>query len=753
MHFDCSAFRIFISKALDILKSGKIVLYAFTRKYSRQCREVNIMRVLIVLFSLLLCSLSAYSQTPKAKAFKIKERIRINGKLDEPAWQSAQPIGDLIQVLPKEDETPSEKTEVRIMVDDNALYFGIICYDRTPSAIVSTQLTRDADLTVDDHIAIVIDPFFDQRNGYLFMINPEGARTDGQISNNADMSDTSWDGIWDAAARISERGWEAEIIIPFKTLRFKPEISVWGLNVQRVIKRYNETDRWSEPKHTVWLNNMSKAGQLDGIPPVNQGKGLDIRPYGVVRKQNDSWKYDGGFDISKNLAPNINASLTVNTDFAETEVDNRQINLTRFDLFYPEKRPFFLEGAGVFSTASEGMAYDLIPFFSRRIGLYAGREVPILVGGKIAGRQSGFNIGLLDVQTDSVNEDGIHVDGQNLLVARVSHDIWRQSYIGAIFTRGNPGGGGDNNLIGVDARLATSEFHGSKNLSLNMFLYRTDDQRLNAGDYAAGFSLDYPNDIWWVSFGMKQIGDNFEPALGFVPRAGIRKADLFLSYGPRPEKWGIRKIQFQVMPNIITTLDNRVDNWSGKVTPVQIEFDSGEEIEFNFTPGFERLPEEFEISPGIVLPPGSYNFTRYAIEGKSASKRPWVLNFTANWGGFYSGTRRNFGMGVTLKPNPHLLLDFAADRNDIHLKEGDFFTQLFSVQGNYNFTPNISWANLMQYDSESRIIGVQSRFRWILKPGNDLFLVLNRGWYRTFDHEYISSFDRATIKLAYTFRF
>jgi hypothetical protein len=711
-------------------------------------------RLLILIASFFLFSSLSYSQSPTATALHIKERIRINGRLDEPAWKSAQPIGALIQVLPKEGVPASEKTEVRVLVDEDAIYFGIICFDRTPSQIVSTQMTRDADLSVDDHVEIVIDPFYDQRNGFLFIVNPAGARTDGQISNNASSSDTSWDGIWNAAAHIDEQGWEAEIAIPFKTLRFKPGQATWGLNVQRGIKRYNETDRWAEPRQSGWLNNMAKAGQLEGIPRVNQGKGLDIRPYGLVRRQNEDWKIDGGFDISKNLLPNVNASLTVNTDFAETEVDNRQINLTRFDLFYPEKRPFFLEGAGVFSTASEGgMVSDLVPFFSRRIGLYEGREVPILVGGKITGRQSGFNIGFLDVQTDSLQDGEIDLAGQNLLVARVSHDIWRQSYIGAIFTNGNPNGTGGNNLIGIDGRLATSDFRGNKNLSLNIFLYRTDDQKLDAKDYAAGFSLDYPNDIWYVSFGMKQIGDNFAPALGFVPRTGMRKADLFISYGPRPEKWGIRKVQFQIMPDIITNLDNRVDNWDFKVTPAQFEFDSGEEIEFNFTPMYERLPEEFEISPGIILPSGSYDFTRYAIEAKTASKRWWVVEFATRWGGFYSGTRTNYAMELKLKPNHHLLLGFTADRNDVKLVEGNFFTQLFSVEGNYNFTPNISWANLVQYDNESRILGFQSRFRWILKPGNDLFLVLNRGWYRTFDHDYISSFDRGTIKLAYTFRF
>jgi hypothetical protein len=298
----------------------------------------------------------AVAQSPKAQALTINERIRVDGKLDEAVWKSATPIKDLVQVLPKEGEVSSEKTEVRVLVDDEALYFGITCFDQTPDAIIATQLTRDADLAVDDNISVVVDPFFDHRNGFFFIVNPSGARADGQISNSAEFTSLDWDGIWNAHARITSEGWIAEISIPFKTLRFKPGQSVWGLNIQRVIKRYNETDRWSGARRDIWISNLAEAGQLEGIPDARQGLGLDIRPYGlVVRKEGNHWKVDGGFDVSKNLAPNLNASLTVNTDFAETEVDARQVNLTRFDLFYPEKRAFFLEGAGVFDAGSHSL--------------------------------------------------------------------------------------------------------------------------------------------------------------------------------------------------------------------------------------------------------------------------------------------------------------------------------------------------------------------------------------------------------------
>jgi hypothetical protein len=700
----------------------------------------------------------AFAQTPKAQAFQVNEKIRIDGKLDETAWKSAVPIGNLVQVLPKEGDSPSEKTEVRVLVDKDALYFGIICFERTAGGVIATQLTRDADLMVDDNVSIVIDPFFDHRNGFFFTVNPSGARADGQISNSAEFTSLDWDGIWNAHARITSDGWVAEISIPFRTLRFKPGQSVWGLNIQRTIKRNNETNRWSGARRDIWISNLAEAGQLEGIPNVRQGMGLDIRPYGlVVRKEGNVWKADGGVDVSKNLAPNLNASLTVNTDFAETEVDARQVNLTRFDLFYPEKRSFFLEGAGVFDTATMGGGPfpDLIPFFSRRMGLMEqdgiSTEVPIIAGAKITGRQSRYNIGIVDVQTDDVSEIGL--SGQNLFAARVSRDFWKQSYVGGIFTRGNPSGQGHNTLVGADARFATSSFSGDKNLSLSLFAFRTDDEFSNTTDYAGGFSIDYPNDRWFAKLSWKQIGENFNPALGFVPRAGIRKTNAMFMFRPRPEKAGMRQLTFHAFPELITNLENRIDNWRVDISPFEVEFNSGDMFEFQVIPQFERLPFAFPISRDVTVPEGSYQFTRYGVSVESATKRPWVVNYETSFGDFYNGTRRDIVFGLTLKPSHHLLFGLRAERADVKLEQGNFFTQLFSIQANYNFSPNISWANLVQYDNESRMLGFQTRFRWILQPGNDLFLVMNRGWFKTYEHDYVSSFDRGTIKLQYTFRF
>ena len=713
---------------------------------------------------LALTSQQVFCQVFTVRATTIGERIRIDGKLDEPAWLLAIPISNMTQVLPKEGEAPSEKTEIRVLVDANALYFGITCYDRTPSRIVSSQLTRDSFLDADDNVEMVLDPFLNQRGGYYFSVNPAGARTDGQITNNARFGSLEWDGIWNASARIAGDGWIAEIIIPFKTLRFNPDLRTWGLNFERSIKRNNETVRWAGARRDSWVSNLADAGSLEGFSEIRQGRGLDIRPYGVVRKDGDAYKLDGGLDVSKNLAPNLNASLTINTDFAETEADTRQVNLTRFDLFYPEKRPFFLEGADVFETASGGgggmfggmgMGSDLMPFFSRTIGFYQDRgislEVPILVGGKITGRQSGFDIGVLDVLTDKV--DSVGLEKKNLFVGRLSRDFWRQSYVGGIVTHGNPTGAGNNTLVGVDARFATNTFRGDKNLNLSLYLFRTNDEASYTSDYAGGFQLEYPNDRWTASLGWKQIGENFRPALGFAPRTGMRKANANLTFSERPEKWGIRRISFGAISQVVTNLDNRVDDWNIGLNLLNLEFDSGERIDFNVRPTFERLPWAFEISRGIVLPAGSYNYTTNMFSIMTADKRRWMANFNAGWGSYYNGTRKNVRLGLTFKPNNRIYLSMNADRNDISLEQGKFYTQILSTQANYNFSPNISWSNLVQYDTASRILGFQSRFRWILTPGSDLYLVMDRGWFRTFDQDFISAYDQGTVKLQYTFRF
>jgi hypothetical protein len=715
--------------------------------------------LIVAVLAVAVLEASAHAATAPVRSKAVAmEGIRVDGVLDPQEWASAVPIGPLVQRDPVEGAAASEETEVRVAFDADNLYFGILCHDRTPSAIVATQLGRDADLDVDDRVTIVLDPFFDQRNGFFFSVNPAGARADGQISNNEPEPSLEWDGIWDARTRITDEGWAAEIALPFKTLRFRPGQTTWGLNVERQIKCLDERDRWASPRFDAWISNLAEAGQLGGLVGLQQGRGLDVRPYVSGGEETGDATAKVGLDVSKSLTPSLTASLTVNTDFAETEVDARQINLTRFGLFFPEKRTFFLEGAGVYdvaglpATTGMGPPPDLVPFFSRTIGLLEGQEVPVLLGVKVSGRQSGFNVSVLDVQTRQATLEGGELPGQNLLAARVSRNFFEQSWVGAIVTRGDPTGAGDNALLGVDMRLATSRFHGGKNLSFDVFVLRTDDGASGRVDYAYGARLAYPNDRWSGAVGFKRIGDGFRPALGFAPRTGIWKYDGEGAFQPRIGRLGIRQLSFRVAPALVTDLRGEAESWEVFTALPDIELNSGEAIGLNWRPTFDRLTFPFEIRPGVVIPPGSYRWSQYQAEVSSATKRPWVVEVGLWWGGFYDGSLRQLESSFTLKPTTHLSLRLALERNDVELRQGDFVTQLLSARVDYSASPNVTWSNLVQYDSDSRILGFQSRFRWILRPGNDLFLVLSRGWYRGFDGDYLPSFDRGSVKLQYTFR-
>ncbi len=676
-----------------------------TSRVSFEFRHVRLGSLLAIVGSLTSSASQAQqpdqvrSDTPVAIAQRTTGAIHIDGRLDEPDWNKNPSIGSLTQREPREGQDATERTDVRILFDEQSLYIGIVCHEDHRAGIVSTQLIRDANLDVDDRVTIVLDPFFDHRNGFFFQVNPSGARSDGQISNNEQVLNRNWDGIWNAAVTQGSDGWTVELSIPFKTLRFRPDQLVWGFNVERQIKHLFETDRWASARVTSWIGNLADAGQLTGLEGARQGHGLDVRPYVSGGRDTGDGEFTGGLDVVKNLTPNLNASITVNTDFAETEADIRQVNLTRFPLFFPEKRTFFLEGAGVFDVAGLAGGTDLIPFFTRRIGIYGnedvgGGEVPIDVGAKLVGRQSDYNIGVLDVETRAL--PAVLLDRQNMFAARVSRNLFEQSWVGAIVTSGNPDGTGTNNLLGVDARFATSKFRGDKNVSLDMFAQRTSDQRLGE-DFAAGFGLSYPNDRWDLFLNWKQIGDAFQPALGFVPRVGIRTTNARIAFQPRPKRWGIRQFFFELEPEYITNLANRVENWRFFTAPFNVRTESGEHLEWNVIPEFEHLDAPFEIYPGVILPVGSYQWLKYRAEVNTATKRWWVIDFAYWWGGFYDGTRKQTGLGVTLKPNAHLSLVARADRNDIVLREGRFYTQVLTGRADYNFTPNVSWQNLLQY--------------------------------------------------------
>ena len=476
-------------------------------------------------------------EAPRIRAGVMAAGLHVDGALDEPMWAAAPPIDQFIQTDPEEGEPATLRTTVRVMADASGLAIGIVCDDPDPAGIVSFSVRRDADLDDEDHVLIVLGPFLDGRSGYVFAINPSGARYDGLIEPGGDGDNSEWDGIWDAATRRTGSGWSAEIRIPAQTLSFNPDLREWHLNVERRIQDRLETARWAFPARQYQVTQTSRAGVLTDLPAFDLGVGLTIRPAvtgggGIPEPGADvDGKFHPSLDVTQRLGANLLSSLTVNTDFAETEVDTRRTNLTRFPLFFEEKRTFFLEGSDIFSFGL-GLDEDVIPFHSRRIGLVAGQEIPIIAGGKINGRVDDTNVGALVAGTN--DKPGVVPDESVMGAARVKQNIWSESWLGAIATVGDPLGRSGSWLGGVDFTFATSEFRGDKNLLAGVWGLATGRSDLAGGDTTAfGFTVDYPNDLWEISLTHKRIGRDFDPSLGFVPRRAVHLIDARIDNSTR----------------------------------------------------------------------------------------------------------------------------------------------------------------------------------------------------------------------------
>jgi hypothetical protein len=690
--------------------------------------------------------------------------IAVDGTLDEPIWRSTATIGELVQREPQPGELPTERTEVRLLHDDDYLYIGVLCLDSDPAGVIGTQIARDAALEDDDRLEVVLDTFRDRRNAYYFATNPLGAVVDGLVIENGDLN-LEWDAIWDVRAKRTAAGWSAEFAIPFKSLRFRTGDPAWGFNVSRTVKRKIEEDRWSGARLDLDFRQVSEAGEVTGLRGASQGKGLDVRPFVAATRLEDeatgesSVSGDPGLDLFYAVTPNLNLSATVNTDFAETEADARQINLTRFPLFFPEQRTFFLENAGNFTFSNTTFDFrnagaTVLPYFSRRIGLLDGEEVPILLGGQLTGKIGRADVGLLGVRTD----DSDIAPAENFFVGRVKQNLLRQSYVGAIYTNGDPEGLIDSSTIGADFRFATSDILGfDRNFAVDAFGTASRNDGVSGDDAAFGFSVAYPNDLLDLELTWREVQENFSPALGFVPRTNVRSLFIGADYAPRPRDFlNVRQMFHEFRYTQVTRIDNgATESRRLFVAPINWAFNSGDRVELNWVPTFERLFEPFEISDGVVLAPGEYSFTRWRLEAFSASKRRFEARATWWLGTYWSGRADEVELSFQYKLPPRWVVGLATEQTLADLPEGDFAARIHTLRLNYGLSSRLALANLFQYDNESRNLGWQSRVRWTLEPGSDFFFVLSRGWIK--DREDGSRFRLAESKLSakfqYTFRF
>ena len=718
-------------------------------------------------FCLLICSLFLSStllfgqsqERPTIASGKLQGEIKIDGLLDEADWQMAPVLKNFLTTEPTEKGTPSNRTIVRVLADEKALIIGIECKDSSLDDIVKFSKLRDADISNEDHIKIVLDPFMDGQSGYIFAVNPFGARYDALVSRRGESENEDWDAIWEARVAMNLEGWTVEIKIPIQSIYFKKGLSTWGFNMERRIQRNQETIRWANVQRDQWFIQTSRAGLLTNLPAFNYGLGLNVRP-SLVSKLNKNradaptkFKFEPSLDVSQRLSPNVLATMTLNTDFAETEVDTRQTNLTRFPLFFPEKRTFFLEGSDIFEFGFGTGSNTVLPFFSRRIGLFGANEIPILAGAKLNGRIGKTAFGGLGVHTKSFETEGQPYDASTMGVMRVRQNVLKESSFGVIASVGDPLGREDSWMSGADFTYQTTRFNGDKNFIAGAWALYTDRMDLTDDQTAFGFKVDYPNDKWDLALIYSRIGEQFDPSLGFVPRKGVHYMRLGTTYAPRPKTPWIRQMFHQFYGTYIRDLSGAWQSYSLFTAPINWQLESGDRVEFNVRPVGENILAPFEIAENVVIPENEYHFMRYRLEAEFAAKRR--LNGQATWwfGSFYEGHLDEMELQLNWNPNALMGFEFNGVRNIGRLPWGDFDQTLVGSRVRFNVNSDLQLNSYLQYDTVSSTLGVNVRIHWIFSPLGDVILVFN---HNTFDDDisdqWVLQNQQVLLKLRYNFR-
>jgi hypothetical protein len=708
-----------------------------------------------------------------ATASRVAEAPTLDGDvLNDPAWAQAAPIAGFTQEQPDDGAPVSERTEVRVIFTNDTLYVAAIMYDSDPSGIIISDARRDAPMDDTDSFQMIVDTYRDRQNGFLFGTNPAGIEYDGQVTNEGQGGgglgfgqmqsggsgsgfNINWDGAWTVRAKVGEHGWSAEFAIPFRTLRYPSSASqTWGINFQRNIRRKNERAYWAPIPRQFNLYRVSMAGPLTGVQTPAL-RNFRITPFGLVNPRASGVKpvdgdidYDVGGDLKYGITPSLTLDATVNTDFAQVEVDDQQVNLDRFTLFFPEKRPFFLENAGFFSVGNPGEV-DL--FFSRRIGISdSGEAIPIMGGGRVSGKAGKFNIGLLNMQTAEF-EDA--VPSTNFGVVRVSRDLPNRSSIGAIVTNRAASGdlaaadGNNGRTYGLDGKVGFGQ-----TTMVSGFFSQTDSESGGDSNYAYNLRSQTNTPRWDLSGGYQEVGSDFNPTIGFLSRRGYRKPDVSLMTRWRPQDFiSIQELRPHATFRGYWGLDGfqetgfmHLDNhWQFKTSA---EVHTG----MNLTREGVRTP--FEIYPGIFVPPGTYDHAEAQLVAMSNQGAPFSVSVRATLGGFFSGSRVALNPTVRFRAGDALTAQVDYQRNDISLAEGRFVTNLVRTRVSYSFTPRIFTQALVQYNDRADLWSMNLRFGWLQAANTGLFVVYTdtRGLYDLFDRP--ERTDRSFIvKYSYMF--
>jgi len=700
-----------------------------------------------LIFGLILYTthLSSQDVSAAASAQYLDIEPTIDGEVStDPAWQSIPAFGGLTQVQPNAGQPSSEKTDIRIGYDDKTFYVSVICYDANPSGIVVTDARRDGDLNATDAFLMILDTYHSGQDGFVFGTNSVGTQYDAQVdnegqgnfNNNRQQGGTiggfnlNWDASWEVASKVGDYGWSAEFAIPLKTIRFAPgENQTWGINFQRNIQKINEKSYWAALPINFNLYRLSMAGDLTGLNLKKPGN-LKLIPYVLAQRQHQNFQEatpdplreneaDVGVDLKYSLTPSMTLDLTYNTDFAQVEVDDQQVNLDRFNLFFPEKRPFFLENAGLFSVGSPGEV-DL--FFSRRIGIGAGgAQVPIIGGARLSGRANNTNIGVLNMYTDDVIGQGISKNA--FTVGRVNHQLGARSWIGGLFVNRN--GMGDevddhNSTLAVDGRWGIG-----KRAQITGYLSKTNTPGLSSSDHSYQVKGNYDWNNWIIRLAYTEVGENFNPEAGFLFRKAFRKPEALVLYKYRlPESSPFLEFRPHIswrgywnFQGFWETSFLHIDNhW---------EWKSGTEVHtgVNFTK--EGVVTPFNISKDVVVPAGTYDHAETLLVFFTNQNKPVSISTRHILGGFFGGTRYANSGTLRVRFGDKFTSEWSLSHNDIRLPGGNFTTDVFRSRISYSFTPSMFLQGLIQYNSVIDSWSTNLRFGWLQQSNTGLFLVYN----------------------------
>ncbi|MDG1850548.1 MAG: DUF5916 domain-containing protein [Gammaproteobacteria bacterium] len=702
------------------------------------------------------------------EAVRITRAPVIDGVLDDDVWALAKPITDFHQTRPGDQTPTSEDTEVRILYTEDAIYIAARMDDSEPDLIATPTLRHGQGLGPDDRLVIILDPFNTRRTGYRFETNLNGVRHDA-LYTTVNNFNADWSTIWDVKTSLYENGWIAEIEIPFKSLPMDPNTEEWGFNFGRGIRRRNEEMAWVSFNRGF---NPSIAGTLTGMRDMSQGVGLDIVPSLAVVQQKNHVSGDSNNQINPSLdafyriTPSLNAALTINTDFSAVNVDSRQVNLDRFNLFFPEQRNFFLNDADLFQfgnigntgnqATSDGSQQNARPYFSRKIGLGAGgAPVDIEYGGRLSGRVGRWNIGTLAIQQGA---DGA-LDPSSLFISRISANVLAESNVGFIITDGDPTSNLDNLVFGADFRYLNTRLSSGMALEGDAWYMQSETPGLVGDDASWGLGLRSPNNQGWRGgVGFKEVQENFNPAMGFVNNAGVRDYSLDFGYTHFMKPGGfLQQLQTSFDAQRVNFIEGGLQTERLRFSVLEATTNSRDFLRIRLASNKEVVKQPFVVyrEPGrqVVIEPGNYQFYRGGIRIATANQRPISFSLNTFLGDFYNGTRSNYNGQIRYQARK-FIIEGGYEFNDISLPQGDFITRLITLNTQYAFTSNFYWVTNVQYDNVSEVLGVNTRLQWIPEAGQEGFIVLN---YNVEDADKDNDFQALSadlsVKFTYTFRY